>query len=98
MATVKAFPVALRNLCFDEFIRIKSEEQRKNLAEDNERDVEASIRDGEIELLRNEAQNYKDALDSNKDAELLKMTKYFIRHLRSSLGLENPQETEIDLS
>lgn len=97
-ATVRAFPVDLRNACFNEYIRIKGMEQQKILAENNERDDEVSLFEGELELLKIEAQNYKDALDRKIDPETLKMARFFIRRLRTSLGFDNPEEDEIDPS
>lgn len=97
-ATVREFPVELRNACFNEYIRIKGLEQQKILAENNERDDEVSSSEGELELLKIEVQNYKDAKDKNIDSETLKMAKYFVRRLRTSLGFDNPEEDEIDPS
>ena len=93
--SVKTFPVKLRNYCFYRYIHLRGEEELKLLGENNERDVEATIVDGEIALLKKEVQNYKEAKERNEDREILHMTEYFIRFLRRDLGWDNDEE-EID--
>lgn len=97
IVSVTDFNVNLRNYCFDEYIDIKGEEERKLLLKDNARDEEPTFYDGELELLKKEVQSYNAAEEQHLDAEVLQMTVFFIKRLRKSLGFENPQD-EIDPS
>lgn len=92
---VKDFNVNLRNYCFDEYIDIKGEEERRLLLKNNARDEEPTHYDGEVELLRKEVLSFTEAEEQNMDAEVLQMAEFFIKRLRKSLGFENPQD-EID--
>ena len=87
----------LRNYCFDEYIDIKGEEERRLLLQNNARDEEPTHYDGEVELLRKEVINYEEAEEQHMDTEVLHMAEFFIKRLRKSLGFENPQD-EIDPS
>lgn len=96
-ASVKDFNVNLRNYCFDEYIKIKGEEERRLLLKNNARDEEPTHYDGELQLLRKEVQSYTEAEEQHTEAEVLHMAEFFIKRLRKSLGFENPQD-EIDPS
>ncbi len=97
LVSVKDFNVNLRNYCFDEYIDIKGEEERRLLLQNNARDEEPTHYDGEVELLRKEVINYEEAEEQHMDTEVLHMAEFFIKRLRKSLGFENPQD-EIDPS
>lgn len=95
LVSVKDFNVNLRNFCFDEYIDIKGEEERRILLKNNARDEEPTHYDGEIELLKKEVRGYEAAEEQNMDAEVLHMTEFFIKRLRKTLGFEDSQD-EID--
>lgn len=97
LVSVKDFNVNLRNFCFDEYIDIKGEEERRFLLNDNARDEEPTHYDGEVELLKKEVQSYTAAEEQHMDGDILKMTEFFINRLRKSLGFETPKD-EIDPS
>lgn len=97
LTTVKNFNLNLRNYCFDKYIEVKGEEEQIILMKDNERDEEPTLYDGELELLKKEVQNYKDAKEQQIDDEVMRMTAFFIKRLRKELGFEDPKE-EIDPS
>lgn len=97
LVSVKDFNVNLRNFCFDEYINIKGEEERRLLLKNNARDNAPTRYDGELELLRKEVQSYEVAEEQNMDTEVLLMAEFFIKRLRKSLGFDDPQD-EIDPS
>lgn len=97
LVPVKDFNVNLRNFCFDEYINIKGEEERRLLLNDNARDEEPTHYDGKVELLKKEVQSYEVAEEQHMEKEVLQMAEFFINRLRKSLGFENPKD-EIDPS
>lgn len=95
LVSVREFPIKLRNYCFDQYINICAFEDLKVLLKDNDRQNEPNMYDAEIELLKKEVESYKLAMESHVDDNVLRMTGYFIGHLRDKLGFDNPQE-EVD--
>ena len=93
--TVKHFPIALRNYCFDEYIKSKAASALFVLQQDNDRRNLPTLREAKIELLKNEVRNYNSGKEEGLDENVLRMAEYFIGHLREDLGFDIPHD-EID--
>ena len=94
--TVKSFPGAKRNMCFDKYVDIQAQKELKILLEDNDKKEVSNLYDAKYELLDDERtvfDEYENDPDSHPEA--VKMAKYLIERLEDDLGIDEKEEDNI---